>query len=89
MEQIAMSELWEVVTAKTQDDWLQLRDPEGWRDAYVKWDGCIGYTRHFNQPNGDGDSDDIHICDLDDEIARLQALKELALKHFGANWPNI
>jgi hypothetical protein len=54
-------------------------DVENTYEAFVKWDGCIELTRLFN---GSDDDDTIHICDLDDFIARLQELKSLGAKYF-------
>ncbi len=69
---------------------LNLRDPEGWYAAYVKWDGCFELRRFFNvsattkdeEDNRQADTDQIHICDIDDIIARLQSLKAIANEHF-------
>jgi len=86
--------MWEIDSEKTKDHWLELKDPEGWYSAVVKWDGCIHLYRYFNSPMGseyhkethDENIDYIHICDVDDMIARLVALKEKALGHFGDGW---
>lgn len=94
-----MTEHWAVVPEKTTEHWLQVRDPAGWYSAYVRWDGCIGFYRLYNNPLPEGaeaeqarweedDHDYLHICDLDDEIARLQALREAARQHFGPGWPH-
>lgn len=88
------SNRWVVIKDKTQDHWLEVRDPEGWWSAYVKWDGCIGFTRYHNNSMDSIPSDkpwndfqdNIHICDLDELIKRLQDLKEEAIKHFGQDW---
>lgn len=74
-----------------EDYWCDFIDPEGWYKAAVKWDGCIHYDSATNVPFGipdrRTDSDCYwHICDIDHEIERLQALKEAALEHFGM-WP--
>lgn len=74
------------------DHWIDLRDPEGWYTASVRWDGCIQLYRYWNYPHEpgvdrDGDCDYSHICDIDDEISRLQALKAKAIEHFGEGWP--
>jgi hypothetical protein len=91
-----MAELWTVDKEKTQEHWLEVADPEGWYHAVVKWDGCIELERYFNIPaTEDPERSDpaaeadcgYHICDLDAEIARLQALKAEARKHFGEHWP--
>ena len=44
--------------------------------AFIKRDGCIDLY--------EGDSGHIHICDLDDLIARLHSLKSWAVKQ----WPD-
>lgn len=61
-------------------------DPEGWWRAAVKEDGCISFSRFFNRPlfAPDREPDDeaqMHICELDDLIERLTALKALADRH--------
>lgn len=97
----ATQPIWEVIPERTQEHWLEVRDPDGWWEAVVKWDGCI-HLHHagnvpFDKEHGDSQSseaerdksacdDYIHLCDIDDAIARLQALKQMALAHFG-NWP--
>jgi hypothetical protein len=74
------------------DLWVDLMDPEGWWEAGVKSDGCIHLNQYFNRPFTEvspteaADSGYFHICDLDDFILRLQALRAAALEHFGA-WP--
>ena len=71
---------------------IQLDDPEGWYSARVKFDGCVDFMRYHNWPKDaapagrEEDVDYIHICDVDDMIARLQAIKEAAKKHF-KEWP--
>jgi hypothetical protein len=82
---------WIVIEGRNSDTWLDVRDPDGWWSAYVKWDGCIGLSRYFNDPmddkkRNDDDIDSIHICDIDETIRRLQSLKAKALEHFG-DWP--
>lgn len=83
--------LWTVVPEKTEEHWLEVRDPEGWWSASVKWDGCVHLNRYAPHPvdaSRPGDEPDyLHICDLDEVIERLQAIKALALKHFKGNWP--
>lgn len=81
--------IWRTVSDKTNDAWLEVDDGEGWWSAFVKWDGCLEVTRYFNVPYGEGNEDNestIHICDLDEFIARLEALRALARQHFG-DWP--
>ena len=81
---------WNVVKEKTQDHWLELRDPEGWFSAVVKWDGCIHLYSYANislndRKDGYEDTCDdyMHICDLDDFEKCLKELREQATKHFG------
>jgi len=86
--------MWEIDSEKTKDHWLELKDPEGWYSAVVKWDGCIHFNRYYNEPmdseyhktTDQANVDYIHICDVDDMIARLKALKETALEYFGEYW---
>ena len=68
---------------------LEIQDPENWYKALVKWDGCIDFHRAYNLPFINESKDDpgqlvdcLHICDINDLIQRLQALKELAKIHF-------
>jgi hypothetical protein len=66
-------------------------DPDGWWEAGVRFDGCVHLRHYSNRPRTDPerrleDEDYIHICDLDDAIARLVALREAAQSHFG-QWP--
>jgi hypothetical protein len=83
-----MTPAWEIVAEKSAPHWLELRDPDGWYEASVKWDGCVHFLRHFNEPDGKGDTDYLHICDLDEEIARLTALRDMSRAHFGPDWPS-
>ncbi len=80
---------WEIDKSKTQSHWLEVTETE-FADvtyrAHAKWDGCVQYSRFFN---GGEDEDSIHFCDLDDEILRLQRLREAAKKHFGEGWPKL
>ena len=77
---------WQIDQKETQDHWLKIDDPEKCYDAVVKWDGCIDlYKRYPNELEDDPDY--VHICDLDDFIARLLELKRIALQHFGEDWP--
>lgn len=79
--------LWRVNTEKTKDHWLEVDDGEGWWSAFVKWDGCLEVQRYFNQPWGDGDTDcSLHICEIEDMIARLEMLRDMARRHFGEDW---
>ena len=86
---------WEVVPEQTKEHWLELRDPEGWWEAFVKWDGCGEVYQALNVPftiearanrHGSAIVQSFHFCNVDDLIARLYALKAEALKHF-SDWP--
>lgn len=86
--------LWVLDTKDSGDFIAHFNDGEGWFEAEVRWDGCTHLYRHFNLPwgedprNDDADNTDyLHICDIDDMIDRLQALKEMARQHFKGNWP--
>ena len=81
---------WAVVPENTTELWLSLREPDGWYRASVRSDGCLELYRHFNDPDPKTKESDIaqmHICDLDDFIRRLEALRETAKVHFGRDWP--
>lgn len=82
---------------KVADHWIDLitedtkngSSDDHWREASVKWDGCIHYYCFYNEPGPKKDkhvADYFHICDIDEEIEWLQALKRKALEHFG-EWP--
>lgn len=94
-----MSHEWVVNQEKTEDHWLELHGKiEGgdtWRRACVKWDGCIHFDSFANVPlELSPDRKDpacvdsyIHICEIDEMIEDLQAIKKLALEHFKGEWP--
>ena len=84
--------LWVMVPEKTHEYWLEVKDPDGWYSASIKFDGCIHYHRYYNSPMDTPDRDEedvdyIHICDIDGEIERLRSLKLMALGFFGSKWP--
>lgn len=89
------NEFWEVNEAGVSEGhWLEVKAPDGWYSASVKWDGCIQFARYFNEPmpfTGEHPqlADSLHICDLDEEIKRLEKLREIAKSHFGCGWPEI
>lgn len=78
-------------------NWLAVRDPNGWYQATIKHDGCIDFRHAANSPftlpdgsslpewarpkDGDDCDADLHICDLDALIERLQALRDFARQH--------
>lgn len=82
------------ITEKTESS-ITIRGVGGFFRAWAKWDGCIEYFRYTNGANLDdphsnpNDIDQVHICDIDREITRLQAIKIECQKHFGADWPDI
>jgi hypothetical protein len=69
-----------------------------WWQASIKWDGCIHLNHAGNVPfskdyglSNEKRSDlacdgYIHICDLDEYIENLIALRDMARKHFGEDW---
>lgn len=69
----------------SDDDMLVLDDPEEWRTARVTVFGCVEYTRILKRDPPENQMT-IHICDVDDEIERLQQLKDQARQHFRV-WP--
>lgn len=77
---------WQIDPINTKDHWLEIEgaDNSGFDDdsAFVKWDGCLELTLV-----ADGEVNRIHICDLDNFIARLEEIKKLAKQHFGPTWP--
>jgi len=81
---------WEKVEAHEYR--AEFQDPEGWYRASVKLDGCIDMQRAYNVPfprNDDEDedmADTMHICDIDEHIERLIALRDAAREHFGDEW---
>ncbi len=88
---------WQKAGARSMPHWLELQAPDGWWYAALKSDGCIHLYHAGNDPFGgeyggpgrtDHDCDDyLHICDLNELIERLQALREKAREHFGDGWP--
>ena len=54
--------------------------------ADVRFDGCVHLRRYYNSPGPHADQDYLHICDLDEFIAQMQELRELAKAHFD-DWP--
>ena len=71
---------WDIVPDETHAHWLQLRSPDGWR-AHARFDGCVEIVADSVQ------CIEIHVCELDDFIARLQALRAMAIGYFGEDWP--
>lgn len=83
--------MWEIDKEKTEDHWLEVNDPKGWYHAVVKWDGCVHLNRLHNVPLPITNKhpqlvDYIHFCNLDEEIERLQNLRDKAKEFFGEDW---
>jgi len=82
-----MTELWEVKGGSDEEGWIALRSPEGMFMAVVQGGGC---TRlHINYLPGDFEDwapnvsgEHIHICEVEDLIARLQDLVRIAKEQF-------
>ncbi len=76
---------WKIVEG---DDYcFEVVDPSGWYKAFVKWDGCFEFYRAFNIPFPETNKhpqliDQIHICDINELIEQLQALKIVAKQYF-------
>lgn len=59
----------------------------GHEEVTLKWDGCIDYMMSFNgfKPSEDTTGENtqyLHICDIDEMIEKLQALKKYGKEHF-------
>jgi hypothetical protein len=67
---------------------VELEDVEiGSDQVTLKWDGCVDYQMGSNgiKPSEDPSGENttyIHICDIDEFIEKLQALKAFGKKHF-------
>ena len=72
---------WKIV--ENSDLILKVEDPQGYRSAVVKRDGCVDYVRYLNKHSESAREDCLHICDLDDEISRLTELRDMAKEYFG------
>lgn len=89
MSRVEPSKYWTLVEST---DWTcNLVDPEGHYGAYIKGDGCVnlwGYDnpkvdRSVSGPTYRGEDDFYeHICDIDERITRLIALREMAIRYF-------
>ncbi len=84
--------LWKEIPDEGTDYYLVLRDPDNYYEARIKYDGCFEFVRAHNEPlpeQSDPTSqmiDQIHICDVDDLIARLRELKRVAFAKFGSEF---
>ena len=83
---------WEVDKNETSDSWLDVSNEWYW--AMVTWDGCVNLHKYNNAPKseqdklpeGERDTDFIHICSIDEFIELLTELKLKAKQHFGEDW---
>jgi hypothetical protein len=79
---------------------LLLESPDMWWKVVVQRDGCFELYKAHNEPFTEAtptkvctgyadnfEADQIHICDVDDLIERLQSLKNQAMAHYGVHWP--
>lgn len=72
--------------------YLVLRHPNGWYEARIKYDGCFELVRAHNDPLPELPEptaqliDQIHVCDVDELIAQLQELKQIAFAKFGSEF---
>lgn len=71
---------------KEYENCANFKSPDGFWTVSVRRDGCMDFVKYWNQPDGE-DYDTLHICDIDDHIEMLQALKKKAIEHFGTQWP--
>lgn len=83
---------WVIDKKGTARYWVELKTKDGWYQASVKWDGCIEFRRLHNVPLPITDEhpqmvDQIHYCDIDEEIKRLEKLRDKAKEFFGEDWP--
>lgn len=93
------AQFWELNEAKSSEYFAefldaQMGDPGSrWWSAGVKADGCVNLYRYHNEPMGQTKPDNIdymHLCDLDETIARLTALRDAAKDYFASQnmeWP--
>ena len=80
---------WNKDESRSDDSSLYLSDPEGWYKADVSLYGCVDLAKCSNEPGFENEDmiSYFHICDIDDMIERLQAIKVKAIEHFGEEWP--
>ncbi len=78
-----MDEVWEIDHDRTEDHWLEVVSRDRLWGAHAKWDGCC----HIDEFDLDGNAvDGMHICDLDEMIRILTALRRKAQSYFGDDW---
>ncbi len=59
----------------------------GYDEVTLKWDGCVDFRTGLNglKPSEDKTGENsqyIHICDIDEMIEKLNAIKKYGNKHF-------
>ncbi len=88
-------DLWRIVPDEPDyaNYFLLLRDPNGWYEARVDWQGCTHFYHYTDKPYPEQTTADdevlyLHICDIDALIARLQAIKMFAETYF-TDWPGV
>ena len=88
-EKVNPSEYWTVLSSS--NDWaVNAVSPDGFFGAYVKGDGCVHIWDYGHEkedrtrpdPTQCENASYEHICFLDEQIARLIALRETAIRHF-------
>ncbi len=51
-------------------------------EAYIKWDGCVDFTKKDACMGSDGmEDEDIHICDIPAFITILQSLEDFRMNN--------
>lgn len=89
---IVRKPLWKIHPHAEFPNWLELRSTghDEWK-FNPRWDGCVHIERFSNGDTPDKHSEEnrdyLHVCDIDDFIARLVEAKEIARKKFGEQWP--
>ncbi len=80
-----MSDDWKIAEKDWREEgpyWVRFTDTGSIKtchwEATVKWDGCIELITRYNAGDDPEDAGQIHLCDLDQMIARLQSLKAAA-----------
>lgn len=73
-------------------DYCLLASPDHFLRAYVRRDGCLNLLFYNDSRAFEHDEHDYdwHICEIDEAIARLQGIKDEAIRYFaerGIQWP--
>jgi len=91
---MAKQNIWQIKKIGAENCWITFESPDGYWRAEIVRSGCIDINHSFNVPLQDDNCesvlqrliDYIHICNIDDMIARLEALKAAAQDFFGEDW---